>query len=323
MDKDKKYKGRYANESSEPHVVRDVMGPSWVHRWWGEPPQRVYATPEDYAVCRELHKKFGTTYYFASRRFPTEMRDRVDALYGFVRVPDEWVDNPDAAEDVIAHRLRDYREQMRASLAGECPKHPALRAFGDLLVQGVVPIEEAELFLDAMEMDLEQTRYATYADLEGYMRGSAAAVGVMMARICGADDSDEVRDAAVALGNAMQMTNFLRDVGEDWQRGRLYLPLEDMGRFGVSLDDIERGTVTEAFVDLMQFEIMRTRLLYAEAERGIPLLPSATRSAVAIAAELYGAILDKIEENGYDVFTKRARTTTKEKLRAAARLALS
>lgn len=274
---------------------------------------------EDYEECRRLHRQFGTTYYFASRWFPAAVRARVDALYGFVRVPDEWVDNPgDATPSETLSKLADYRAQFLAGMRGVRPEIPVLRAFCDCAREAQIPESEPLLFLDAMEQDLTVTRYGTIEDLLGYTRGSAAAVGVMMCSVLGAPLDDETISAAKALGDAMQLTNFLRDVGEDARRGRIYLPQEDLSRFGVTESEILAGIMSDRFIRLMQFEIDRAHAWYRQADAGIPKLPSHARGSVRIARALYAKILDKIEQRGYDVFSGRARTTGSEKLRTAA-----
>ncbi|MBX7131860.1 MAG: phytoene/squalene synthase family protein [Fimbriimonadaceae bacterium] len=277
-----------------------------------------FASLSDYAECRRLHRQFGTTYYFASRRFPGPIRRRVDALYGFVRVPDEWVDNPGVLDQTaLEDKLRDYRTELLHGHEGICPTHPVLRAFCDTMRECHIPLEEPLLFLDAMAQDLTTTRYSTYGDLRDYMRGSAATVGLMMCCAIGAPSSDSVRRGAMALGEAMQLTNFLRDVGEDLDRGRIYLPMEDLATFGLDESDIASRRVTPRFVDLMRFEIARARALYAEADPSIRLLPSHARPAVRLARVLYSRILDRIEARQYDVFSGRARTTRLEKGLAA------
>lgn len=280
-----------------------------------------YASPADYQECRRLHRKFGTTYFFASRAFPRRIRQRVDALYGFVRVPDEWVDNPGPltlTEQVSL--LSDYRAQLVAGVQeGICPEHPVLRAFCDVVRDTGLGLDEPLLFLDAMAQDLTVTRYETYAELERYMRGSAAAVGVMMLSVLQAQRREGLIEAAKALGDAMQLTNFLRDVGEDLQRGRVYLPQEDMQRFGVTLAHLHEGVPTPEFCSLMRFEIERARALYAVADRGIDGLPSYAQRAVRTARVLYSRILDRIEDQSFDVFTSRARTSSSEKLLVATR----
>jgi phytoene synthase len=276
-----------------------------------------YAEAADYRECARLHRLHGTTYFFASRLFPREIRRQVDALYGFVRVPDEWVDNPgDLAPEERLELIDNFESQIDRGLAGDRPEHPVLRAFVDTIVATGIDRAEISLFLDAMRADVSVPRYSTYKDLEGYMRGSAAAVGLMMLSILEVPPDPATTSGAIALGNAMQMTNFLRDVGEDLSRGRVYLPQADLAEFGVTERDLERGAVTPEFIRLMKFEIGRTRDLYAEADRAIPLLPRRAQRAVLTARVLYAAILDRIEDNQYDVFSKRARTTRAEKVAA-------
>ncbi len=282
--------------------------------------RRPFASARDHALCRALHKRHGTTYYFATQRFSRPVRRRVNALYGFVRVPDEWVDNPAlyGIED-SAHALRRYRDALVCGYEGTCPDEPALRAFLDVVRETGMTLDEPLLFLDAMAMDLTRTRYATYEDLRGYMRGSASAVGVMMCALFG-DTPPEAIPPAMALGEAMQLTNFLRDVAEDARRGRIYLPLEDLDRFSVPEDEILAGTMSDRFARLAEFQIARARALYRASDAGVPLLPPEVRKAVRLARILYSRILDRIEAQGLDVFAARARTGRIEKIHVAARV---
>lgn len=276
-----------------------------------------HASETDHELCRRLHRQYGTTYYFATSRFPAAIRRRVHALYGFVRVPDEWVDNP--AEDP-GPKLREYRDDLLCALDGGRAEHPALRAFGGVARECGMSPEEPLCFLDAMAMDLDVARYPTYARLEEYMRGSAAAVGMMMCDVLGAGDDPAMRSAAKALGNAMQLTNFLRDVREDAARGRIYLPQDELARFGVGEDEILAGAMSERFRRLAEFQIVRARALYAQADEGIAMLPPEARKAVRLARVLYSRILDRVEERGCDVFGGRARTSKVEKIAVAARV---
>ena len=283
-----------------------------------------YADESDHAYCRALHRKHGTTYFFASRRLPRETRRHVDSLYGFVREADEWVDNPGTmtlAEQ--AEKLADFREQLIAGCKGVKPNNPTLRAFCDTMAEVGMSPDEPLIFLDAMAQDLTVTRYETWDDLCGYMRGSAAAVGIMMCTVTGTPQTPETLPAAVALGNAMQLTNFIRDVGEDWQRGRIYLALEDLRRHGLSERDIAEGKVSDAWKVMLAEQIARARDLFRQADSGIPMIPSSCRLGVQIARELYAKILDKVEERGYDVFSGRARTTGLEKSTLAVKLIVS
>jgi phytoene synthase len=282
-----------------------------------------FASVADHQECCRLHRKYGTTYYFASQGFERNTRRRVHALYGFVRVPDEWVDNPGTVSVERQRRmLREYRSQLLRGLDGVCPDHAVLRAFCDVVREVDMPLEEPLLFLDAMEQDLTVTRYPTYESLQGYMRGSASAVGMMMCSVLGAGQNPRMLHAARALGEAMQLTNFLRDVGEDAERGRIYLPQEDLESFGVEEREILEGVLSDRFTNLMKFEIGRAHALYEVADTGIPMLPSQGQKAVRLARVLYSMILDRIEEKDYDVFGHRARTSKAEKLGVATRVML-
>lgn len=183
--------------------------------------------------------------------------------------------------------------------------HPVLRATAAVFKQYDIPYEYSEAFLCAMVQDLTVTRYETYAELERYMYGSAAVVGLMMSYVIGFKNETALQYAE-KMGYAMQLTNFLRDIGEDYDlRGRIYLPQEEMKRFGVTEAMICDKQISPSFIQLMQFQIERTRSLYKEAHKGVPLLQHGM--PVRLAGVLYGEILDEIEKNRYDVFLKRAR----------------
>ncbi len=273
--------------------------------------------PQDYRYCESVQRRFGKSYYFATRFFPADLRPHVHALYAFVRVPDQRVDEPGAVGvEVVAQMLGEYEEELLRALQGELVATPVLRAFAHTARRFQIPTSYMQDFLQAMRQDLYCSRYATYADLERYMWGSAGVVGAMMLCLFGCHDEKRL-PYAVRMGEAMQMTNFLRDVGEDWRRGRLYLPLEDLECFGVSEEQIARGDLSREVIDLLRFEIERTRRLYAEAEEGIALLPREVRYPVLLGSRLYARILNRIEANDYDVFTRRARTSTFEKVSIA------
>jgi phytoene synthase len=244
-------------------------------------------------------------------------------LYGFVRVPDEWVDHASPLRANAAEKLAAYRRETIEGFRGQRPNEPVLRAFLDVARECGMTPSEPLLFLDAMESDLTVTRYRTYADLERYMRGSASAVGLMLCDIMGVQRTAAITEGAMALGEAMQLTNFLRDVGEDLGRGRVYLPLEDMDRFGVTVEDLINRRKSPEFIELMDFEIRRARKLYEVADRSIPELPRAMQRPVRLSRVLYSRILNRIEASGYDVFHRRARTTSTEKLTAAVGVLMS
>ncbi len=281
-----------------------------------------YAGDADFEVCRRIHRRYGTTYYFATRFFPQAIRRRTHALYAFVRLPDEWVDNPDCGPSETRTRLRNFRQELVEGVQGSRPESGVLRAFCDVVSECAIPLEEPLRFLDSMEQDLTTSRYATYEDLRGYMRGSASAVGLMMCHVLSARVDPKALPHAMALGEAMQMTNFLRDIREDVLRQRIYLPLEHLSRFGVTEGELLEGQPGPGFKELLKFEIDHTRSLYRYADEGIQYLPPFSRKAILLASCLYAQILEKIEQSNYRVFEGRARTTSTEKLRAAAKIVL-
>jgi phytoene synthase len=276
-----------------------------------------------YELCRRVEKTHSRTYYFSTSLLPGEVRPRVHALYAFMRYADEIVDNPgdlDLAEQLAA--LDVFEAQTLAAMAGTPVANPVLRAFADTATACGIEAGLVRAFMKSMKMDTGVFRYPTYADLEEYVYGSAAVVGLMMCRALGVTDG-RADSHAEALGVAMQLTNFLRDIGEDWARGRVYLPLEDLERFGYAEEEIGRRVVDERFVALMRFEVARARRLYEVADEGMRYIPRGRRYPVVVARELYAAILDRVEAQGYDVFARRAETSLARKLRVAASRAAS
>jgi 15-cis-phytoene synthase len=197
---------------------------------------------QSYETCRRLHRAHGKTYYLATRLLPRWKRRHVHALYGFMRCTDDLVDTVDGTgADLRGHRLREWSRRFTAALDGAAADHPVLPAV--LHTTAVFGLDRADFaaFLRSMEMNLTVDAYRTYDDLLDYMAGSAAAIGSLMLPILGADDSDRARGPARELGLAFQLTNFIRDVGEDLDRGRIYLPLKDLAEFGVTPADLRTG----------------------------------------------------------------------------------
>jgi len=273
---------------------------------------------EAYDLCRRVQQAHSRTYYFSTRLFPAEVRPRVHALYAFMRYADEIVDSPhDLPLDAQLSVLEEFEDETMAAISGEEVPNPVLRAYADTVRRCGIDPETITAFMESMKMDTRVFRYPTYPDLEVYTYGSAAVVGLMMCRVVGADDRGA--DApAEALGVAMQLSNFLRDIGEDWRRGRVYLPMEDLARFDYTEQDLAAGVVDERFVALMKFEIDRARKLYSVADEGMDYIPRGRRFPVVVARELYAAILDRIEAQNYDVFTRRAQVSRPGKLVVAA-----
>lgn len=278
---------------------------------------------ECYELCRRVEKSHSKTYYFSTSLFPKEVRPHVHALYAFMRYADEIVDNPRTTTlDEQLAGLEAFEEETLTAVAGEyATTNPVLQAFANTVRERGIEPGLVAAFMKSMKMDTHVFRYPTYEDLEEYTYGSAAVVGLMMCRVVGVSDK-RATPHAESLGVAMQLTNFLRDVKEDWARGRVYLPLEDLERFGYAEEELGRGIVDERFVALMRFEISRARTLYRVADEGMRYVPRGRRYPVVVARRLYEDILGGIEAQGYDVFARRAQTSLPHKLRVAAACAV-
>jgi 15-cis-phytoene synthase len=272
-----------------------------------------------YDVCRDLHRAHGRTYYLATRLLPAWKRRHVHALYGFTRYTDDIVDSVDGeSPERRAHRLRCWTDRFTAALAGAPFEDRVLPAVLHTIEVFGLDRTDFTAFLRSMEMDLTVTEYRSYDDLLDYMEGSAAAIGTMMLPILGAGDPTGAREPARELGLAFQLTNFIRDVGEDLERGRIYLPLKDLAEFGVTPQDLQERVTTEAIRELIAFEVDRARGHYARAAPGIPMLSLSSQACIRTAYLLYGGILDEVVRAGYDVFSRRATVPTPRRLAVAA-----
>jgi phytoene synthase len=276
-----------------------------------------------YQRCREIHRTHGRSYYLATRLLPAAKRRHVHALYGFTRWADDIVDATSPADDPDARaaRLAEWARAFRSGLSGRPVADPLLPAVLHTIARYRMDIGDFELFLRSMEMDLTVTDYQTYEDLLGYMAGSAAAIGTMMVPILGVmpgRDAAVARESARQLGLAFQLTNFIRDVGEDLRRGRVYLPEKDLRQYGVSREclaaDVARGEASAPVRALIEYECRRARHHYAAAVPGIALLEPRSRVCIRAAYLLYGEILVEIARRRYEVLAGRA--TVGERRRA-------
>jgi phytoene synthase len=264
-----------------------------------------------YAQADRVTRRNSQTFYLATALLPRPARRAVRALYAFCRATDDLVDRQGAtAADVTR-----WRAAVNRPMGDQTD--PVLLAWALTRERfGVDRRHEAEL-MDGVAQDLSQTRYDTWAELERYCYLVASTVGLLAMPILGLAPGarwEEAAPFAIQLGIALQLTNILRDVGEDAAHGRVYLPHTDLARFGLTEADILAGTHDARFVALMQFEIARARQLYVEALPGVALLSPAARPAVGAAALLYRAILNRIEALGYQVHTQRASTSARQKL---------
>jgi phytoene synthase len=264
-----------------------------------------------YERCRALHRHHGRTYYLATRLLPAWKRRHVHALYGFTRYADEIVDSMDGAtEQERAAELAAWSAEFLQGLRGGHTDDPLLPAVLHTIRVFDIDLEDFRKFLDSMAMDLTVTSYETYDDLLAYMEGSAAVIGTMMLPILESSDRAAAREPARQLGLAFQLTNFLRDVAEDLERGRVYLPQRDLEAFGVTRADLSRALAARSsssnIKSLIRYFVSRARSHYALAAPGIPMLAPASQACMQAAYRLYSMILDEIAAQDYDVFTRRA-----------------
>ncbi len=275
---------------------------------------------EGYRQCARITREHGTTYFWGALLLPAERRRHVHAVYALCRLADDIVDAPGATAPAEAgatqRALADFGAVFRRAVEGEPTTDPVIAAVAHSVRSCQIPAECFDRFFGAMAMDLTTTTYETWDDLLGYMDGSAAVIGEMMLPVL-RPLSPRAVEPARALGLAFQLTNFLRDVGEDLDRGRVYVPQEDLRRFGA---DPYQREADAAWCELMRFEIERNRELYRRADAGIPLLPPASARCVGTARTLYSRILDHIEANSYDVFATRARVPLWRKAAVSARV---
>ena len=268
---------------------------------------------DDAAYCRQIVRTHARTFWLASHFLGAEKRRSTFALYAFCRVADDLVDlaGP-VGRDVTAQRVAELRQALNDALAGR-PNGPVFRELHRAVQRHDVPPGVLRELLDGVASDCAPSRYATWPELYNYCEAVASTVGEMCTYVFGVVGDDRVRHRALAhartLGVAMQLTNILRDVGEDARNGRCYLPDDDLARFGLCRADVLQGLCADdsRWRGLMRYEIDRARTLYECAMPGIALLSPDARRCAAACASGYAGILRAIEENGYDSFRERAR----------------
>jgi len=270
------------------------------------------------ATSKAIHRRTGKTFYVATKFLPSRVRTATYALYGFFRVADEVVDD---AGDASPEAQRDSLEEIRTAVLGdETPEDPVLAAFRETRAEHDIPREEVERFLDAMEQDVATARYETLDDLEAYMRGSAVAVANMMTAVMDPDDEETALPHAQALGEAFQLTNFLRDVREDVvDRDRIYLPRETLDRHGATVAQIEALDPSPAFRAAMRDLLAHTERRYREGVAGIQFLPADCRFPVLLSAVLYADHHRLIRAQNCDTLSTRPTLSTARKLSLVAR----
>ena len=273
---------------------------------------------ESYAECKRLNSLHGKTYYLATLLLPKAKRPFVHALYGFARYADEIVDdlNSTLSEVEKAEALQKWSDQILRDLVSGKSSDLIGAALIDTVTRFDIPLKYFEAFIHSMKMDLSVTEYKTYEDLMEYVYGSAAVIGLQMVPILG-PLSPEAYECAEKLGIAFQLANFIRDVGEDLDRGRVYLPLDELATFGVTRADLEKKILTPEIINALKFNIERVRNLQREAAPGIAMLEKSSRACIEAASELYCGIVDEVEAIDYQIFKKRAKTSTWRRIKVA------
>ena len=271
-----------------------------------------------YEECKRLNALHGKTYFLATLLLPKAKRPFVHALYGFARYADEIVDDlaSELSVEEKAQALSTWGNGVLADLKKGTSDDHVGRALIDTVKRFDIPHEHFEAFLHSMTMDLTVQEYETYEDLLEYVYGSAAVIGLEMVPILGPLHNDAF-EAAKKLGIAFQLANFIRDVDEDLDRGRVYLPIKELAQFGVTREMLEERVLTPEIVGALKFQIARVRQLQAEAAPGIAMLEATSRPCIEAASTLYCGIVDEVEKIGYDIFNQRAKTSTPRRMRVA------
>jgi len=270
-----------------------------------------------YLACKVATKRSTSNFYYAFRLLPLDKRRAIYATYAFCRLCDDIVDEPagDGAEAAV--RLQEVREALDEAHDGR-PEGDLWLALNDSAARFGVRRQHYRDIIDGVEMDLELSRYETFEDLRGYCRRVASAVGLVCIEICGYRDERAV-DYAIDMGIAMQLTNILRDIQEDGQLGRVYIPQEDLRRFNCTERELCEGEVNDAFRALMAFEVARARGYFESGARLLPLLDRRSRACTGGMHAVYSSLLDRIERAGYDVFNARVGVSSPVRLALVAR----
>lgn len=263
-----------------------------------------------YGYCAEVTRNNSRSFHLASAFLPQEKRRAVRALYAFCRVTDDIVDH--AQGDSGLEMLEAWRKRLSAATP---PSDDLVAlAWADARARYGVPWRLGEQLIDGVARDTVQNRYDSFEELAAYSYGVASTVGLMSMHVIGFSGPQAIPHA-IKLGVALQLTNILRDVAEDFRNGRIYLPRDEMGAFGVTEEMIGEGIVTPEWREFMRFQIDRNRRLYAEAAPGISMLARDGRLAIAAASDLYRGILTEIERMDYNNLNRRAHVSGARKLR--------
>lgn len=270
-----------------------------------------------YRYCQRLTKREAKNFYYGFFLLPLQQRHGIYAAYAFARHCDDVVDDDLPREERVL-RLAGCREMLDRCLGGDL-EGPLGVALHDTVESFEIPHDYFYRLIDGVEMDLNVHRYRSFQDLRGYCYLVASIVGLICIEIFGYRDGEQVRNHAIDLGMALQLTNILRDIQEDADRGRIYLPQDEIEAFGYSEDELMRGDITPAFRRLLAYQIHRTREYYSRGRRLLPFLPRRARACVGVMAGIYSSILDDIETRPQELFEARVSLSTGHKLALASR----
>ena len=260
----------------------------------------------DWQYCKKIMKRHGKGYYFATRFFPKEIRFATYAIYAWTRIPDDIVDI-ERNENKLDLWIKDWKQAENLGFS----KNPEMNAMIKTVKNFNISKEYTESFLKSMKMDFYKKDYGNMLELKKYMYGSATSVGLMMMKIFG-NFKTEAIPYATNLAEAMQLTNFLRDVREDFEtKNRFYIPKDELQNFGLSLENIKNNKIPKEFII---FKIDQARNLFKKSREGIILLPKKVRFPILLSSYIYESILDEIEKQDYNVFIKRAKTNIFQKI---------
>ena len=299
-----------------------------------DPSPTVPSLAESYEACRVLTRRTAHNFRFSFLTLPREQRRAMNALYAFNRITDDLGDDESLPVEERRNRLAAWRESVRAVLAvappaAVLPLNPQpstfdryLPAILDMVARHHIPHEYLFAVIDGVKLDLHPVEVATFEELERYCYHVAGAVGLCCIHVWGFRDDPAVRQLAIDCGLALQLTNVLRDLAEDADRGRVYLPREDLDRFGYSADDLHRRVRDQRFRDLMRFEVDRAKTYYASGERLFDNLEPPGKSILRAMLDIYGGLLREIERRDFDVFSQRVSLPKWKKLWFAGRAVL-
>lgn len=267
---------------------------------------KVGKTHVDYRFAEESIRKGSKSFYFASRFMSRERKNSFYAIYAFCRHTDNLIDDNEGKPQLQRMLIRDWKKRFLEDYERGYSTDPILNPFIFVMKKHDIPLRYPLELIRGVGMDIRKKSYQTFAELRKYCYRVASVVGLMLVYVMGIKNIKKAKKYAVKLGIAMQLTNILRDVGEDARMGRVYFPKDELKRFGITIKDILSLKKTRNFIKFLKFQVKRARKYYQEAVNGLAMMHKEVRVVVGLALSVYSEILDVIEENEYEVFGKRA-----------------